>query len=163
MNRELLLPTGLVRWMGKGSNPGFAMVRVSFSRRLTALAALLALLLFPGESAKACDHGDHSDYGDHAVTSTGAHGDMAGGSHPCHDPGTPSHEGQPLADSEMGDGHDSKPLTECCSGGCCASSGIPPGPALVESGGGPTCDQPMWSPSSLITGEPTAVFRPPAE
>jgi hypothetical protein len=145
------------------------MVRVPLSRRLTAVTALLALLLSPWESAQACDHVDTPE--SHAAEAEAGHDSMASGPHSCHDQPIPTdgqdraannpQEGGTLEGTEMGDCHDSNTMTGCCATGCCASPGIPLDPIFLASLGAPTWDQPNWSPSYLPTGEPVALFRPP--
>ncbi len=145
------------------------MVPIPLSRRLTAVTALLALLLSPWEGARACMHAqDHESH--HAQAETGQD-PMAAGEHPCHgmglrseapEPGahTPHHDPGP-AGTTVGESHHDQETAECCADGCCASPGIPLEPAFVGSADANTHGQFIPSPSNLLTGEPVGLFRPP--
>ncbi len=144
------------------------MVRVPTSRRLTAAAALLALLLSPWGSAQACDH---ADTGERPAAADGGVDPMSGGAHSCHRDGVSSvgqeevaqglPEGVPVPGFQITDVQDSESEMGCCAGECCASPGIPMDPSLFASVAASILGQSIRSPSNLVTGEPAGVFRPP--
>lgn len=144
------------------------MVRVPTSRRLTAAAALLALLLSPWGSAQACDH---ADTGEPPSAADGAVDPMSGVSHSCHGDGVSSvgqeevaqslAEGVPLSGFRITDVQDSETEMGCCTGECCGSPGVPMDPSLFASVSALILGQSISSPSDLVTGDPAGVFRPP--
>lgn len=150
------------------------MVRMSLIRRLTAAAVVMALLPFTWESAMGCAHleasyghagvsevGSRAMPGDHPPCHGGATNDDTSATSEGHDGAEAAHEGLSPETIQACHSDSSETETGCCAGGCCASPGIPLTSTIVVSVGPPTWDQPTGPLSSLVTGVPSNLFRPP--